>query len=334
MIEKFRNRWFNIFEVLLFVLTLVACSLQGTPTDKAQPTTQPVAETHVNTPSKTSIVPTSTQIPTFTITPQPTSTDQPYHCSFVWHWEDPTGDWIGLSIQCQNPGLPRVDVLGSNKKHWVFEGKSDYVIQYRHYKWSDDGNYLYFYSVNTRPSDTYWYSYQVARSFFRMDLRNGLTDELLPELLDVPYNSISLSPDETQIVYLSLSGKEKKIGIRDIRTGEEKTALIEGFNGGGNFLWSTINGMIAFVGANIVYITTSDGHYYPENVKETILLLNVESMKVSQVYSIDTKSPTLKPIAWENGNLIISDKRHKYLTSIDIKNTRVTNFYPTPTPNP
>lgn len=225
--------------------------------------------------------------------------------------------------------------MSFDRKHWNFElSKYDTRYAYFLYKWSvqwDSYNkYLYFYSLLTYPWDTEWNKYQPARELFRMNLSNGETDIILNEKEDLPYNAVSLSLDEQSIVYLSLYSSNKIIGLKSIQTGNEKTAFIIGFDDGGKFLWSPNNQKIAFVLSKLEY----DEYDFAFPAKETVFVLDKDTMNLKQVYSTDTKGKTVEPISWDGLNLILKDERYNYLISIDVQSGRETKFYPTITPTP
>jgi hypothetical protein len=163
-----------------------------------------------------------------------------------------------------------------------------------------------------------------------MSLSNGETDIILDEREYLPYNAVSLSPDEESLVYLSLHSSDKVIGVRNIQTTKEKTAFIEGFDDGGNFLWSPSKLKIAFVLGNLKY----DDYGFAFPAKEVVFVLDTDTMALEQAYSANTKEKTVEPISWEGQNLIIKDARYKYLISIDSETGKETKFYPTATPVP
>jgi len=113
-------------------------------------------------------------------------------------------------------------------------------------------------------------------------------------------------------------------------TAEEKTAFIDGFDDGGNFLWSPSKQKIAFVLSNLKY--DNYGFAFPE--KEIVFVLDTNTMTLEQVYSADTSEKTIEPISWEGQNLVIKNRRYDYLISIDLETGKETKFYPTPTPTP
>jgi len=316
-----------LYSLLFFVgcSSFPASQTTGTP---ARTSTEKVLGTSTNTPAATPeiLTPTPSQI---------VATEQPYHCIFIDDWKEPSGAWAALSVQCQNPGSPRVEVLSFDRKHWNFElPRYDARYAYFLYKWSSqwegDPQYLYFYSALTWPWDSEWNKYQPARGLFRMNLSNGETDIILDEKEYHPYNTVSLSPDEQSIVYLSLHTSNRIIGIRNIQTAEEKTAFIDGFDDGGNFLWSPSKQKIAFVLSNLKY--DNYGFAFPE--KEIVFVLDTNTMTLEQVYSADTSEKTIEPISWEGQNLVIKNRRYDYLISIDLETGKETKFYPTPTPTP
>jgi hypothetical protein len=325
--------------VLIIAFFLAGCNSIFTPVPVS---TQPEiiltpAPTHPpqSTQTPESLASNQEFAPSFTPTLQTTPTEQPYHCIFTESWMEPSGAWIGMSVQCQNPGSPRVDVLGFNREHWTFE-LPEYDTRYAYFlfKWSYEGDsnnkYLYFYLLLTWPWDSRWNSYQPARGLFRMNLSNGITDVILNEKEHNPYNAISLSPDGQAIAYLAFNGAEKEIGIKNVQTGRENTIVIDGFDDGGSFLWSSDMKNVAFVLSNIDY--DKHDHRFPK--KETVFVLDVETMSLAQVYSVDTFEKTIEPLSLKGENLVINDMRYKYLISVDLQTGKETKLYPTPTPTP
>jgi len=319
--EKSMKRFKRLAIFLCLAVFIVSCnSSPASPMTETPVNNSPIKSLDFSTPTKT------TQAP---------PTEQPYHCIFVDNWLEPSGDWMGMPVVCQSPGSPRVEVLGFNRKHWTFEyPQYNPSYTYRLYKWSyekgSDNKYLYFYSLLTRPWDFDWNSYQPARSLFRMDLSNGDTDIILSEKELLPYNAISLSPDDESIVYLSLNSTKREIGVRNIQTGQENTAAIEGFDDGGNFLWSPGKQRLAFVLSNTGY--NKNNHPYPK--KETVFILDTDTMALDQVYSVDTDEKTIEPFSWEGENLVVKDIRYKYLILIEVQTGKESRFYPTSTPPP
>jgi hypothetical protein len=317
--------------LLCSLLFFVGCSsfpVNQTSETPIKISTQEVFATSTNIPVATPDFSTPTA-------PQVVETEQPYHCIFIDDWKEPSGAWAALSVQCQNPGSPRVEVLSFDRKHWSFELRQ-YDTRYAYflyewsYQWNTDHKYLYFYSLLTWPWDSEWNKYQPARGLFRMNLSDGETDIILDEREYLPYNAVSLSPDEESIVYLSLHSSDKVIGVRNIQTAKEETAFIDGFDDGGNFLWSPNKQKIAFVLSNLKY--DDFGFAFPE--KETVFVLDTDAMALEQVYSAETKEKTVEPISWEGQNLVIKDGRYNYLISVDLQTGKETKFYPTATPTP
>ena len=361
MKEKFLH--LKKFILLIVIGFLTGCSTFASPkqTDSANQdskqfvlgTVTPTLNTQTMSPTanalkiaptlSTTSIPTKTRVvSTSTATPYITPTYVPNNCTFTnSEFEPKNRDWIAITAECQWSGLPWVEVIGPNRQHWFFESsKYDIFFGYDIFKWSEDGKYFYFTLMDFQhinPIMIMYHYYQPIRGLFRMNLINGETNTLLIDNNLGIFNSVSLSPDDQEIIYLLIIrpgfpdyGTKKEIGIRDLKTGMEKTKAIDGYEDGGNFLWSPDMQKVALVLSNLEY---GEG-FFDKLLRETIFVLNINDMTLQEVYSANTEKgfPTIYPISWENGNIVIKDERHPYLIRIDLQSGKETKFYPTPTP--
>jgi hypothetical protein len=346
---------------LFFIVFLIGCSPFGVSkkTESANKgsmqtvlgTVTPTLSTQTLSPSANKLkitqtfsstsIPTKTEVSTSTATPSITPTYIPYNCTLTDSEYDSNHYWIAIMTECQWSGGPSVEVIGANKNHWIFESsKYGLHLGYEIYKWSEDGNYLYFDLMEfsyMNPILISYHYYLPIRGLFRMNLINGETDTLLIDNNLGIFNSVSLSPDDQEIIYLLIIrpgfpdyGRKKEIGILDFNTGMEKTKVIDGFQDGGNFLWSPDKQKVAMVLSNLEY---GEG-FFDKLLRETIFVLNADDMTLQEVYTANTEKgyPIIFPIAWENGNIVIKDERHPYLIRVDLQTGKETKFYPTPTP--
>jgi len=302
------------------IVFLVACTPQvavPTVTDTATLTLLPI-ETLTPTSTKTSI-------PTDTETPSPTakapdlilnSPNGEHIAEFDNAYRHPYTDPQVIEIFDKNGSL----LWKIPYQHET--AMSDPHPSLRIYGWSKDSTYLYFYydfSPDGGDFAFWWDGFDVQR----INVQNGEIEEVIPGDREM-FAGFSFSPDETQIAYTRQQDQPSIIYIRNLSTGNEKTAEV------------------IFPSKN--YVRVGDIHWFPsgkeiafqtetEDYMAQTIILNLSTMaqKVVREYMVSTSCFE----GWsKNGNLVFFDIGNGVnIVQVNPKNNE-TIVIGTPTPSP
>jgi hypothetical protein len=92
------------------------------------------------------------------------------------------------------------------------------------FQWSNDSAYLYYYyswGADGMEVAFWWTGYDLLK----INIETGETQKVLPNK-DKEFISFAISPDETQIAYFRCQDQPNVIYIRNLETGQERTAKV------------------------------------------------------------------------------------------------------------
>lgn len=155
-----------------------------------------------------------------------------------------------------DPWADPVTVMDPSNKSWEFSYALYYgtAVPYpctRLQSLTEDGNYLYFSldedCILTEPG------FISSVAVFRMDLRNGEVNEILPAAYDfashqgTPY-TLSISPTGRRMAYIVVEDPPLSLNILDLQTGEKSSFhLDEKYQNGGAYRWSEDGTRLVFM---------------------------------------------------------------------------------------
>lgn len=162
---------------------------------------------------------------TATVTPKPSSTVTPTFKPFEMRsLISPNGEYIAYAYDYFETEPTAIEIKDRNGKlKWKFSDQeetysSDPLPTIAIYRWSSDSSHLYFcYSWHHDIGDVH-----IRESCFDLKKIDIKTGEIQPMLLG-GYKDFSISPDDTQLAYISCEDESCTFHIQNISTGSEKT---------------------------------------------------------------------------------------------------------------
>lgn len=183
------------------------------------------------------------------------------------------------------------------------------------YRWSQDGRYLYF---NIYVAiDGYVPFYQGA-GLQRLDVLNGTVSEVLSNgyLSDSTYHiyiwnfvTFSLSPDDKLLAYINLLDNGMQLVIRDMKTGNEKSMLFEGYSSAGSILWSPQQDQLV--------LAVTKGTNWSDTLC-SIELVELDSLTSRTLVKDKDLDWVYDPVLWNNNHTILLKERGGPYLYLDI----------------
>jgi Tol biopolymer transport system component len=189
------------------------------------------------------------------------------------------------------------------------------------YRWSQDGRYLYF---NIYVAiDGYVPFYQGA-GLQRLDVLNGTVSEVLSNgyLSDSTYHiyiwnfvTFSLSPDDKLLAYINLLENGMQLVIRDMKTGNEKSTLFEGYSSAGSILWSPQQDQLV--------LAVTKGTNWSDTLC-SIELVELDSLTSRTLVKDKDLDWVYDPVLWNNNHTILLKERGGPYLYLDITTGKLT----------